>query len=82
MHAEIGASLGRSLSSLHRTMAVSDAWLSRSLKESVRDRGPLTAPQLPDIYAFAKFNVRTQRTAFLFCFFLEMLMKADAEMLF
>ncbi|CAB1417996.1 unnamed protein product [Pleuronectes platessa] len=35
-------------------MAVSDAWLSRGLRESVRDRGPLTASQCPDIYAFAK----------------------------
>lgn len=66
MHSEIGASLGRLLRSLNRTMAVSDAWLSRSLRESVKDRGPLTAPQLPDIYAFAKFKMRTQRVAFFF----------------
>lgn len=64
MHAEIGASLSRSLSSLRRTMAASDAWLSRSLKESVRDRGPLTGPRLPDIYAFAKFNMCTQNSIF------------------
>lgn len=46
MHAEIGASPGRSLRSLHRTMAVSDAWLSRSLRESVRDRGPSHSPSV------------------------------------
>lgn len=57
MHAEIGASLGRLLGSLNRTMAVSDAWLSRSLREAVRDKGASHGPTVPvDIYAFAKFK--------------------------
>lgn len=66
MHAERGASLGRSLRSLHRTMAVSNAWLSRRICERRGDGGVLTAPQLLDIYVFAKFNSHTQRLAFLF----------------
>lgn len=79
MHAEIGASLGRLLCSLHRTMTVSDAWLSRSLRESVRDSGPLMAPQLPDIYTFAKFKIRTQRAFFSKCWWTLMLKRFSAN---
>lgn len=49
-------------------MAVSDAWLSRSLREAMRDKGASHGPTVAvDIYAFAKFkNAYTEDCFFFF----------------